>query len=381
MSKNVIYTDRVMRPIAHFSHAARVGNVIHIGATAGTDEKRRLGGSVLGMTDIAAQTRRMFDNVRVVLELLGARLEHTVRVKTYIADLRDQPRYQELYTDVFTTISPNHVVVGSNGFPLPQAAIELDLVAVVDTPTVRVPGGGGAVAAAGRYYFSVEPATVTNEFVAQVTSAFQQMRKRVELGNLRPSEIVYLHVTLADSRDVPAFSRAFADFFPAVQPACTLVIAPLADARSLLQLEAIAAQGGGHSIEGVNGSDDWRLGSAAVLSGDDLYIGGQLGATAEGRIPAGAENQTKAAWERIRVLLAAAGFNDQSVLRTNNVLTDWRFYADFNAGYGANVTEPYPPRATVLGGLARREAVVQIEAVAHRGGTDAVIVQVPAKDH
>ena len=79
------------------------------------------------------------------------------------------------------------------------------------------------------------------------------------------------------------------------------------------------------------------------------------------------------------MLLAAAGFNDQSVLRTNNVLTDWRFYADFNAGYGANVTEPYPPRATVLGGLARREAVVQIEAVAHRSGSDAVIVQVPAR--
>jgi enamine deaminase RidA (YjgF/YER057c/UK114 family) len=71
MAKKIIHTDRLMKPIAHFSHAVRVGNVIHIGATAGTDSQRQVSGSVAGMVDIADQTARMFANVGIVLNLLG----------------------------------------------------------------------------------------------------------------------------------------------------------------------------------------------------------------------------------------------------------------------------------------------------------------------
>ena len=35
MPKQVIYTDRLMRPIAHFSHAARVGSVVHVERDSG----------------------------------------------------------------------------------------------------------------------------------------------------------------------------------------------------------------------------------------------------------------------------------------------------------------------------------------------------------
>ena len=45
------------------------------------------------------------------------------------------------------------------------------------------------------------------------------------------------------------------------------------------------------------------------------------------------------------------------------------------AGYGAVVTRPYPPRATVLAALADPRACVQVEAVAHRGGGDATVLE------
>src|SRR5690606_13035338 len=98
-----------------------------------------------------------------------------------------------------------------------------------------------------------------------------------------------------------------------------------------------------------------------VLAGDDLYIGGQYGIAADGRLARGVEAQTLAAWARVRALLNAAGMTTEHILRTNNILTDWRTYAGFNAGYGANVRKPYPPRATVLGALALPGALVQVE--------------------
>ena len=62
------------------------------------------------------------------------------------------------------------------------------------------------------------------------------------------------------------------------------------------------------------------------------------------------------------------------VLRTNNWLTDWRSYAQFNAGYGAFVTPPFPPRATVIAGLPEPGARLQIEALAHRVGRTATVL-------
>ncbi|MFZ5781716.1 MAG: RidA family protein [Pseudomonadota bacterium] len=375
MSKKVIHTDRLMRPIAHFSHAVRVGNLIHVGATAGTDETRRLAGDTAGLVDLAAQTRRMFDNVGVVLQLLGARLEHTVRVKTYITDLRDEARYREIYEQRFGPIRPSHVVVGSHGFPLPQAAIELDLVAMVDTSIDRTPAGD--VVAGGRFHGCVT-APASADIAAASARALRELRTRVEQSGFGVLEIAYIHVTMADVRDAGAFAAAFAQAFPREQPACAIVIAPLPGRDTGLQIEAIAVRGGGRRITCPLPSGATPLGAAAVLAGDDLYIGGQFGEDETGSLASGVEAQTRAAWTRIRALLDSAGFEDGAILRTNNILTDWRDYGGFNAGYGANVVEPYPPRATVLGGLARREALVQIEAIAHRQGGSATIVQVPA---
>jgi enamine deaminase RidA (YjgF/YER057c/UK114 family) len=65
----------------------------------------------------------------------------------------------------------------------------------------------------------------------------------------------------------------------------------------------------------------------------------------------------------------------EDVVRTNNILTDWRLYAGFNAGYGAFVAPPYPPRATVHAKLADPRACVQIEAIAHRLGREASVLE------
>lgn len=68
------------------------------------------------------------------------------------------------------------------------------------------------------------------------------------------------------------------------------------------------------------------------------------------------------------------GMDATDVLRTNNWLTDWRCYRAFNAGYGAFVVPPYPPRATVIGSLLEPGALVQIEAVAHAEGRNATVL-------
>lgn len=380
MGKQVIYTDRVMRPIAHFSHAARIGDVIHLGATAGTDADRRLAGDTPGLVDVAAQSRRMFENAALVLGLTGADLARAVKIKTYLTDLRDRPVYDAIYAGFCGTAAPCHVVVGSAGFPLPQAAIELDLVASANAGIRRHPERGGAVSTGERLYCTAGPAQpgalAPWGFAAQCEAALVRLRDDVTGCGFAVGDLVYLHATLADARDIPAFGEAIRARLPAPLPAVTVVVALPGAPGWRLQLEAIAASGGGRPVAPPGLPAGPVPGSPAMLAGDELHISGQLGLTSEGSLAQGVEAQTRAAWSRVEALLAAAGMSGQSILRTNNILVDWRDYAGFNAGYGAHVTEPYPPRATVLGGLARADALVQVEGVAHRHGANATIVQV-----
>src|SRR5258708_3793963 len=120
-----------MRPIAHFSHALRVENVIHVGASAGVFPDLRLAGESQGRVDMEAQTRRMFANLRTTLGLLGGSLSDVVRLKAYVADTRDVPKYLAILKDEFPGPQPAHSVVGSWDFPLPQATVEIDTVAIV----------------------------------------------------------------------------------------------------------------------------------------------------------------------------------------------------------------------------------------------------------
>lgn len=379
MPKRVIETNLLMRPIAHFSHAARIGNLIHIGATAGTDAQRRLAGMSAGLVDFAAQARQMFQNLETVLRLADARLADVVRVKSYITDARDIAAYREIYGEALGKVAPNHVIVGSHAFPLPQAALEIDVIAMTGTRTERLPAPGAAghpsVLAGDTFYATALPESAAKGSAggatAQTREALKALKSALGAAGLTLSDVVNVHVTLADVRSFAAFEAVYSNAFAAPYPTRCIVAAPLEDPAHCLQIEATAVRGGGRPI----GTADAELGAAspAMLADDTLYVSAHNG-TGQGR---DCEAQARACWDKINALVAAAGFPAESVLRTNNVLTDWRLYASFNAGYGANVRAPYPPRATVLGGLVDPVAFVQIEAIAHCNGGDAAIVQVP----
>jgi 2-iminobutanoate/2-iminopropanoate deaminase len=63
-------------PIGPYSHIAKVGTAITIGGTAGFDP---VTGALVG-PDVAAQTRRILESFRVMLESVGSDLAHVVCV-------------------------------------------------------------------------------------------------------------------------------------------------------------------------------------------------------------------------------------------------------------------------------------------------------------
>jgi len=364
MSKQIVASERLMVPIAHFSHAVRVGSTIHLGAAAGVDRSRRLAGASVGVGDMPAQTEQLFANLRVALEALGGAWPDVVKVKTYIVDWRDLPAYDAVHARELGALHPAVSKVGTWGFPLPQILLETELVACL-AGTERF--GADGVRAGGLHYCTAAPVTETSDARAQSEEALRNLAATLDRAGLRPQDVVMLTVSLADLRALAAFEDAYRRVFRPPYPARSVVGVPLARAGQLVELESVAAYGGGRPVgAGLPGDGA----SSGMLAGDWLFVSAQ---TAGGE--AGVERQTRRAWERIAATVEAAGMTVDDVVRTNNVLTDWRCYAGFNTGYGAFVTRPYPPRATVHAALADPGACVQVEAIAHRQGRGATVLE------
>jgi enamine deaminase RidA (YjgF/YER057c/UK114 family) len=211
----------------------------------------------------------------------------------------------------------------------------------------------------------------------QTIGVLTNLGRMLAAAGLASSEVCSLHVTLADLRDLTQVESEFRQFFGDLPPTWTIVGAPLERPDFRVTIESVAVKGGGRRI-GTSAMPVTRGKAApAIVAGDTLFLSGQLGVLAGAAKAGEVEDQTRSAWARVYDLVRAAGFRTDSIVRTNNVLTDWRDYAGFNAGYGANMREPYVPRATVLGQLCDPRSKVQVEAIAHRNGADATILQVP----
>ena len=391
MPKSVVTTDVLMQPIAQFSFGVRAGDLICIGATAGTDASRRLAGSTAGLADMAAQAAQMFVNLDCSLRLLGGRLEDVVRVKSYITDWRELRAYEDAYARYFHSPYPSHSIVSSPGFPLPQATVEAEIMAIAgggfkyprpdDTHKGMVRQPRGTIMAGGHHYCIASPFDSRGEVgdpdpLTQTDLMFRNLAKTLETSGLEPQDVVMLNVTLSDIRDFPPFEEAFRRFFSAPYPARSVQAASLERAEMLVEVESFAVAGGGRPVFGLGQPACQGAASPGMLAGEYLYIGGQLGLLADNSMPTGVEAQVRAAWERIQAVVVEAGMHLDDVVHTSNCLTDWRSYAGFNAGFAPFVSPPYPPRATVLAGLVDPRALVQIEALAHAKGRDATFIEV-----
>ncbi|MWD29000.1 RidA family protein [Aquicoccus sp. SCR17] len=99
--------------------------------------------------------------------------------------------------------------------------------------------------------------------------------------------------------------------------------------------------------------------------GSTLYLSGELGFDADGKIPEGIEAQTRNCFARIRATLEGEGMSLSNVVSCTCFLTDKADFAAFNAAYAEHFSDPLPVRTTILSGLmidARVEITIIAEA-------------------
>ena len=104
--------------------------------------------------------------------------------------------------------------------------------------------------------------------------------------------------------------------------------------------------------------------SQAVRAGDLLFLSGQVGLDAGGRLVAGGvAAQAEQIFANLAAVLDAAGKGFADVVRAGVFLTDMADFAALNAVYAQHFEQPYPARTTVAVAALPLGAAVEIDLV------------------
>ncbi len=108
--------------------------------------------------------------------------------------------------------------------------------------------------------------------------------------------------------------------------------------------------------------------SQAVMVDSFLYVSGQLGLNPKtGNLEGdNIQSQTKQSLSNIKAILGEAGYGFSNVVKTTVFLSDIALFADFNAVYSEAFPCNAPARSCVAVKGLPKNALVEIEVVAHK---------------
>jgi 2-iminobutanoate/2-iminopropanoate deaminase len=106
--------------------------------------------------------------------------------------------------------------------------------------------------------------------------------------------------------------------------------------------------------------------SNAILTGDTLYIAGNIGLDKTGKAPEKIEDEIKNLLEAYKTLLAQAGFTMDDLVYVQISCTDLSYYDKFNAAYKTYFTKDLPARQFVGVASLLRGGHFEMQAIAVR---------------
>jgi len=122
------------QPRGKFPHIKRAGDFLFVSGTSSRRPDNTLAGvevDALGTTklDILAQTRAVIENMRDILQSVGADLADIVEISTFLVNMNDFGGYNQVYGEFFDYDGPTRTTVAVHQLPHPHLLIEIKAIA------------------------------------------------------------------------------------------------------------------------------------------------------------------------------------------------------------------------------------------------------------
>ena len=129
MKNEAIFPNGPKKWSATYSPAVAVkkANLLFISGQVAFDDE----GKVIGSGDIIAQARKIFDNIRVLLNKAGLDFDDVVKTNYYITDVTQFPKVAALRKEYFSGVFPASTMVEVKGLVHEDLMLEIEAVAVL----------------------------------------------------------------------------------------------------------------------------------------------------------------------------------------------------------------------------------------------------------
>jgi len=119
-------TEAAPKAIGPYSQVVVYGGVAYLSGQIPIDP----GTNQIVDGDIAAQTERVLENLKAVLQACGASLESVLKTTVFLRDMSDFPKMNEVYGRYFPTQPPSRSTVQAARLPR-DVSVEIDCIAAV----------------------------------------------------------------------------------------------------------------------------------------------------------------------------------------------------------------------------------------------------------
>ena len=122
--RKAVQTDKAPKPVGPYSQAIIEGDFIFVAGQGPIDP--RTGTRETG--NVRAETTRVFENIKGILEAAGSSLEQVVKCNVYLRDINDFAAMNEVYQTYFTPPFPARTTIQAGALP-GGIAVEIECIA------------------------------------------------------------------------------------------------------------------------------------------------------------------------------------------------------------------------------------------------------------
>jgi reactive intermediate/imine deaminase len=115
--------ETLHEPVSHYTDAVRWGDLLFVSGVAPLDKELRLVSE-----DVVEQTRKVFLNMKEILDAAGATFADVLKVTVYLTDVRDRARINPVRQEFFGAARPASTLIGIKELVVPGMKVEIEAV-------------------------------------------------------------------------------------------------------------------------------------------------------------------------------------------------------------------------------------------------------------
>ena len=111
--KTAIVTDKGPKPVGPYSQAIVEGDFIFVSGQGPINPAT----NQLELGDARAETKRVFENIKAILQAAGSSLDQVMKCNVYLRDINDFAAMNEVYKTYFSAPFPARTTIQAGALP------------------------------------------------------------------------------------------------------------------------------------------------------------------------------------------------------------------------------------------------------------------------